>query len=149
MIWTNISRAFTKKKWPKNPLFYVCCPSKTDPEVAPQGHENIFLLMPLAIGLNDEENIREHYFQHMIKRLEKHTGAKDLLTKLNYKRSYCVDDFISDYNAYGGNAYGLANTLGQTAVLKPSIKNRYLSNLFLYRTVDRAWPWCPSINYLW
>ena len=126
----HIKSIYEEKKWPEKPLFYACCPSQTDPEVAPQGHENVFLLMPLATGLNDEESTREHYFQDMIKRLEKHTGAKDLLAKLNYKRSYCVDDFISDYNAYGGNAYGLANTLSQTAVLKPGIKNKHLSNLF-------------------
>jgi phytoene desaturase len=126
----HIKSIYEEKKWPEKPLFYACCPSQTDPEVAPQGHENVVLLMPLATGLNDEESTREHYFEDMIKRLEKHTGAKDLLSKLNYKRSYCVDDFISDYNAYGGNAYGLANTLSQTAVLKPSIKNKHLSNLF-------------------
>ncbi|TKC59221.1 phytoene desaturase [Pedobacter hiemivivus] len=126
----HIKSIYEEKKWPEKPLFYACCPSQTDPEVAPEGHENVFLLMPLATGLNDEESTREHYFQDMIKRLEKHTGAKDLLSKLNYKRSYGVDDFISDYNAYGGNAYGLANTLSQTAVLKPGIKNKHLSNLF-------------------
>ena len=65
----------------------------------------------------------------MIKRLEKHTGTRDLISKLDYKRSYCVADFVNDYNAYGGNAYGLANTLSQTAVLKPSIKNKHLSYL--------------------
>ncbi|MBC8988077.1 oleate hydratase [Pedobacter sp. N36a] len=126
----HIKSIYEEKKWPEKPLFYACCPSQTDPNVAPVGHENIFLLMPLATGLYDTESIREHYFQDMIKRLEKHTGVKDLLTKLNYKRSYCVDDFISDYNAYGGNAYGLANTLSQTAVWKPKIKNKHLSNLF-------------------
>ncbi|MEQ7800031.1 oleate hydratase [Pedobacter sp. ASV1-7] len=126
----HIKSIYEEKKWPENPLFYACCPSQTDPEVAPEGHENVFLLMPLATELKDEENTREHYFQNMIKRLEKHTGAKDLLSKLDYKRSYCVGDFISDYNAYGGNAYGLANTLSQTAVLKPNIKNKHLSNLF-------------------
>jgi phytoene desaturase len=126
----HIDTIYEDKKWPEKPLFYSCCPSKTDSDVAPDGHENVFLLMPLATGLPDHENIRERYFQDMIQRLEKHTGVKDLLSKLDYKRSYCVDDFINDYNAYEGNAYGLANTLSQTAVLKPAIKNKYLSNLF-------------------
>ncbi|ALL06973.1 phytoene dehydrogenase [Pedobacter sp. PACM 27299] len=126
----HIKSIYQEKKWPEKPLFYTCCPSQTDPNVAPEGHENIFLLMPLATGIHDQENIREQYFQEMIQRLEKHTGVKDLLSNLNYKRSYCVNDFISDYNAYAGNAYGLANTLSQTAVLKPTIKNKHLSNLF-------------------
>ncbi|MNL29554.1 All-trans-zeta-carotene desaturase [compost metagenome] len=108
----------------------MCCPSKTDPLVAPEGHENIFLLMPLATGLNDDENTREHYLLEMLGRLEKHTGTQNLASNLDYKKSYCISDFVTDYNAYGGNAYGLANTLSQTAVLKPSIRNKHLSNLF-------------------
>ena len=126
----HVRSIYEEKKWPEHPLFYVCCPSKTDADVAPKGHENVFLLMPLATGLNDQEHIREQYFQGMIKRLEKHTGTTDLLSKLDYKRSYCVNDFINDYNAYEGNAYGLANTRLQTAVLKPAIRNKHLSNLF-------------------
>lgn len=126
----HISSIYGEKKWPEKPLFYVCCPSKTDPAVAPEGHENVFLLMPVATSLEDNEGIRETYFQQMIKRLEKHTKTGDLLQKLNYKRSYCTSDFVQDYNAYGGNAYGLANILSQTAVLKPKIRNKRLKNLF-------------------
>lgn len=126
----HVKSIYDEKKWPENPLFYVCCPSKTDPGVAPQGHENVFLLMPLATGLADGEHTREQYLLEMLKRLEKHTGAQNLASKLAYKKSYCISDFVTDYNAYGGNAYGLANTLSQTAVLKPSIKNKHLSNLF-------------------
>jgi phytoene desaturase len=110
-------------------LFYVCCPSKTDKDVAPENHENVFMLMPLATGLDDNESQREKYFTEMLKRLEKHTES-ELESKIDYKSSYCVADFEQDYNAYGGNAYGLANTLRQTAVLKPSIKNKHVNNLF-------------------
>jgi len=126
----HVHSIYEDKNWPEKPLFYACCPSKTDPNVAPQGHENLFLLMPIATGLSDEESIREKYFLEMIKRLEKHTGEKNLLEYLDYKRSYCVKDFINDYNAYKGNAYGLANALNQTAVLKPSIRNKKIKNLF-------------------
>lgn len=127
---THIQSIYEDKEWPTKPLFYACCPSKTDSSVAPQNHENVFLLMPLAIGIKDDEKIKEKYFYEMIQRLEKHTNTKNLLSKLDYKRSYCVSDFIKDYNAYQGNAYGLANTLSQTAVWKPAIKNKKLSNLF-------------------
>lgn len=126
----HIKSIYDEKEWPDKPLFYACCPSKTDPSVAPAGHENVFLLMPLATGIADNETIREKYFQEMIARLEKHTGSKDLLSHLEYKRSYCVSDFIQDYNAYQGNAYGLANTLRQTAVWKPSVRNKKIANLF-------------------
>ncbi|MFC6101628.1 phytoene desaturase family protein [Olivibacter domesticus] len=126
----HIDAIYTNKNWPEKPLFYACCPSKTDAGVAPENHENIFLLMPLATGIKDDENTRERYLHEMLQRLEKHTGTPDLQLKIDYKKSYCARDFISDYNAYRGNAYGLANTLKQTAVWKPSIRNKQLSNLY-------------------
>lgn len=126
----HIDCIYKNKKWPAKPLFYSCCPSKTDPEVAPQGCENLFLLLPLAPGIYDDESTREKYLLEMLKRIEKHTGTEDLLSRIEYKKSYCVSDFISDYNAYQGNAYGLSNTLSQTAVLKPKIRNRKIRNLF-------------------
>lgn len=126
----HIESIYADKAWPEKPLFYACCPSKTDPSVAPEGHENVFLLMPLATGTTDSEDISERYFEEMISRLEKHSGCENLLADLDYKRSYCVSDFVSDYNAYQGNAYGLANTLRQTAVWKPAVRNKKISNLF-------------------
>lgn len=126
----HIDCIYGEKRWPEKPLFYACCPSKTDSTVAPAGKENLFILMPLAIGISDDDPIREQYLFEMLSRIEKHTGISDLRSNIEYKKSYCVSDFISDYNAYGGNAYGLANTLNQTAVLKPKIRNKRLKNLF-------------------
>ncbi|MEG0925391.1 phytoene desaturase family protein [Chryseobacterium sp.] len=126
----HIDCIYKNKKWPSKPLFYACCPSKTDPEVAPEGCENLFLLLPLAPGIYDEESVREKYLIEMLERIEKHTGEAELISRIEYKRSYCVSDFISDYNAYQGNAYGLSNTLSQTAVRKPKIRNRKIRNLF-------------------
>lgn len=126
----HTTEIYDDKKWPTKPLFYVCCPSKTDANVAPENCENVFLLMPVATGLEDTDEIREKYFDEMISRLEKHTETSDLRSAIDYKKSYCVKDFKEDYNAYEGNAYGLANTLSQTAVLKPSLRNKKLSNLF-------------------
>ena len=120
---------YVNPKWPENPLFYLCCPSKTDNTVAPDGHENLFFLMPLAPGIKDEMELRAQYFDKMLERVEKLTG-QDIKTFIDYKQSYCVNDFISDYHSYKGNAYGLANTLRQTAILKPKMKNRKLKNLF-------------------
>ncbi|REC63768.1 phytoene desaturase [Chryseobacterium pennae] len=126
----HIDCIYINKKWPSKPLFYACCPSKTDPDVAPEGCENLFLLLPLAPGINDEEAVREEYLKEMLERIEKHTGETSLSSRIEYKKSYCVSDFVSDYNAYQGNAYGLSNTLSQTAVLKPKIRNRKIRNLF-------------------
>lgn len=126
----HTTEIYTDKKWPTKPLFYVCCPSKTDKSVAPENGENVFLLMPIATGINDSEEIRERYFKEMIERLEKHTKTSGLLEKIDYKKSYSIKNFVEDYNAYEGNAYGLANTLNQTAVLKPSLRNKKIKNLF-------------------
>lgn len=120
---------YKNPQWPAKPLFYVCCPSKSDDNIAPAGHENIFLLMPIAPGLEDNSRIREKYFHTMLNRLNKHTG-ENLEPYIDFKQSYCVNDFIADYNSYKGNAYGLANTLLQTAILKPKIKNNKIANLF-------------------
>ena len=127
----HISDIYETKKWPNKPLFYVCAPSVTDAHVAPKNKENLFLLMPIAIGLNnDDEETREKYLKQMLASIEKHTNTTDLYSKIEFKKSYAVSNFMDDYNAYGGNAYGLANTLNQTAVLKPKIKNKKVTNLF-------------------
>lgn len=120
---------YTTPKWPSRPLFYVSAPSVTDPSVAPEGSENLFLLIPVAPGLADTPEIRARYFDVIMERLERHTG-QSLRPHIVYQRSYAHADFVQDYHAFRGNAYGLANTLLQTAFLKPRLKNRRLSNLW-------------------
>lgn len=116
-------------QWPSKPLFYVSCTSKTDPTAAPEGMENVFILIPVAPGLKDNEKDRESYFNMVINRMEDLTGQK-IKEHIVFKRSYAHNDFISDYNSFKGNAYGLANTLKQTAILKPSIVNKKVKNLY-------------------
>jgi len=120
---------YSSPQWPTRPLFYVSCTSKSDEYVAPVGHENLFLLMPIAPGIEDSELLREKYYSIMMDRLQKYVG-EDINNYIDYKKSYCIKDFISDYHSYKGNAYGLANTLRQTALLKPKIRNRKIDNLF-------------------
>lgn len=120
---------YSKPKWPTNPLFYVSCTSMTDKSVAPEGHENVFLLMPVAPDLDDGEEMREKYFDIMMDRLENLTG-QNIREHIVYKRSYAQSNFVEDYHAFKGNAYGLANTLDQTAILKPSLKSKKINNLY-------------------
>jgi phytoene desaturase len=124
---THGKEIYENPAWPQKPLFYVCAPSVTDSDVAPEGHENLFFLMPIATDLEDTEAIRDHYFDLMMSRVEKHIGIS-FKNELVYKRSYAIKDLHKDYNAFKGNAYGLANTLKQTANLKPKIKSK-LKNL--------------------
>ncbi len=121
---------YTTKEWPTDPLFYMCATSVTDTTVAPEGCENLFLLIPVATGLSDDSpERRQFYFDKVIERLEQQTGqsVKDAII---YQKSFAHSDFVSEYNAFRGNAYGLANTLGQTAVLKPACRSKKVRNLF-------------------
>jgi phytoene desaturase len=116
--------------WPTEPLFYLCASSVTDEKVAPAGGENLFFLIPVAAGLaGDDEKLRDEYFYKILKRFEQQTG-NNIADAIIYKRSYSVSDFVVDHNAFKGNAYGLANTLMQTAILKPSLKSKKVSNLY-------------------
>jgi len=120
---------YDQPQWPTSPQFYVSAPSVTDPSVAPPGCENLFFLIPVAPGLTDSPDVREKYFEIILDRFEKLMG-QSIRDNIVFKRSYAHADFISDYNSFKGNAYGLANTLWQTANLKPSIINKKVPNLF-------------------
>ena len=128
--------------WPSNPLFYACCPSRTDGAVAPEGKENLFLLMPLAPDLEDTEEKRDKYFHLMMERLEAHLGT-EVRPYISFKRSYAHRDFKSDYHAFKGNAYGLANTLRQTAFLKPKMRSNKVSNLYYAGQLTTPGPGVP------
>jgi len=121
---------YSNPQWPTDPLFYVSATSVSDNTVAPQGHENLFFLIPVAAGLQgDDEALRENYFNRILERFEQRIG-QPVREHIVCFRSYAVSDFQHDYNAFRGNAYGLANTLMQTALLKPSLKSKKVGNLF-------------------
>jgi phytoene desaturase len=120
---------YERPAWPGDPLFYLCCPSKTDSSVAPEGMENLFFLIPTAPGLADSPDIREKYMDRVLSETASFCG-ENFRDNIVFSRSYAHSDFISDYHAFKGNAYGLANTLGQTAFLKPSIRHKKIKNLF-------------------
>ncbi|MGF1564049.1 MAG: phytoene desaturase family protein [Flavobacteriales bacterium] len=129
-------------KWPENPLFYVSCPGKTDPSVLPAGNENVFILIPIAPGIEENEGTREHYFNVVSERLKKHIGV-DIREHIVYKRSYAHKEFQNDYHAFKGNAYGLANTLRQTAFLKPKLKSKKFSNFYFAGQLTTPGPGVP------
>lgn len=129
--------------WPSDPLFYVCVPSLTDSSVAPLDHENLFVLIPVAPDLNDnDEAIMEDYYNQVISRIESYTGDT-LKNNIVTKRFFSIKDFKSLYNSFKGNAYGLANTLFQTAFLKPALKNKKLTNLYYTGQLTTPGPGLP------
>ena len=111
-------------------MFYVCCPSKTDISVVPDnGKENLFVLIPIASDSLDTDELRDKYYKIIIDRIERLT-SQNISDKVISKTSFCVNDFKDRYNAFKGNAYGLANTLFQTAIFKPKVKDKKIDNLF-------------------
>jgi phytoene desaturase len=134
---------YTDPQWPANPLFYVSATTVTDSSGAPAGHENLFFLIPVAAGLQqDTEELREQYFHQILERFEKRIG-QTVRNNIVYKKSYSVSDFRNDYNAFKGNAYGLANTLMQTAILKPSCKSKKIRNLYFTGQLTVPGPGVP------
>ena len=120
---------FNKPDWPENPCYYVCCNSQTDATAAPEGHENLFFLIPLAAGLDDRDEVREPYFDQVLRHFEGLIG-QNISDRIVVKRLYSGREFTQDYNAFTGAALGIAHTLRQTAVFRPSLRSRKVKNLF-------------------
>ena len=129
-------------KWPKEPLFYANFTSVTDSGTAPEGNENGFFLIPLAPGIEDTPELREQYFDLIINRFEKIT-QQEVRKNVIFKESFCVNDFVKEYNSYKGNAYGMANTLLQTAFLRPKIKSKNVKNLYFTGQLTVPGPGVP------
>ncbi|MBL7951939.1 MAG: phytoene desaturase [Flavobacteriales bacterium] len=139
---THSAAIYDAPAWPSKPLFYVSCSSKTDPSVAPDGKENMVVLIPIAPGLEDTEATREHYYDLVMERIANYIGI-DLRPHVVLKRSYCINDLKEDYNAFRGNAYGLANTLRQTGPLRPSMKSRKVQGLYFTGQLTVPGPGVP------
>lgn len=133
---------YDNPKWPEEPLFYASFPSKTDSSVAPSGKEAGIFLIPLAPGIEDTEAIRKKYFEKIITRFEKLT-QQNIKNNILFMESFCVNDFIKDYNSFKGNAYGMANTLMQTAFLRPKLKSKKVENLYFTGQLTVPGPGVP------
>lgn len=133
---------YDQPEWPENPLFYANFPSVSDPKMAPEGKEACFLLIPIAPGIEDTPEIREKYLNIVMDRLEKLT-QQSLKKEMLFCESFCVNDFIEEYNSYKGNAYGLANTLLQTAFLRPKLKSKKVKNLYFTGQLTVPGPGVP------
>lgn len=133
---------YDNPKWPEAPLFYANFPSKTDLTAAPDGMETGFFLIPLAPGIEDNETLREAYFEKIITRFELLT-QQEIRNNIIFKESFCKNDFEADYNAFKGNAYGMANTLLQTAFLRPKLKSKKVRNLYFTGQLTVPGPGVP------
>ncbi|HEY4627859.1 MAG TPA: phytoene desaturase family protein [Flavobacterium sp.] len=133
---------YDEPQWPKEPLFYANFPSLTDKTAAPEGMETGFFLVPLAPGITDTEELREEYFNKIIDRFEALT-QQSVKNNIIFKQSFCKNDFVSEYNSYKGNAYGMANTLLQTAFLRPKLKSKKVKNLYFTGQLTVPGPGVP------
>ncbi len=139
---THAKDIYDNPKWPKEPLFYANFTSVTNQNLAPQGCENGFFLIPIAPGLEDTQELRDEYFNIIISRFEKIT-KQNVKNNIIFIESFCVKDFIKEYNSYKGNAYGMANTLLQTAFLRPKLKSKKVKNLFFTGQLTVPGPGVP------
>lgn len=133
---------YDNPKWPTAPLFYANFTSMTDITSAPEDKEAGFFLIPLAPGIKDTPELREKYFLKIMDRFEKLTNQK-VKENVLFKKSFCVKDFKEEYNSYKGNAYGMANTLLQTAFLRPKIKSSIVNNLYFTGQLTVPGPGVP------
>lgn len=138
----HANEIYENPKWPEEPLFYANFTSLTDPTTAPEGCENGFFLIPLAPDLEDTPELREEYFNKIMNRFELRTD-QSVRENIIFKESFCVNDFISEYNSYKGNAYGMANTLLQTAFLRPNLRSRKVKNLYFTGQLTVPGPGVP------
>ena len=122
---------FDHPSWPSNPSLYICAPSRTDKSVAPAGKENLFLLMPLAAGLEDSPELREQYANILFDKIERDCGIKDFKQRIEYKKDFCVKDFESRYHSFKGNGLGgFSHTLRQSAFFRPNNYSKKVANLY-------------------
>jgi phytoene desaturase len=133
---------YDTKEWAEKPLFYGSFPSISDDTCAPDGKEAAIFLIPIAPDSEDSPEIREHYFNQLIDRIENITG-ESIKDDILFKESYCVQNFKDDYHSYKGNAYGLANTLTQTHVLRPKLKSKKVNNLYFCGQLTVPGPGVP------
>ena len=133
---------YDNPKWPSRPLFYVNIPSKTDPSMAPEGCDALFILIPIAPGIEDNDKHRNHYLEHVLKRFEEKT-EQSIQNNIIFNESFCVKDFKSEYNSFKGNAYGMAMTLLQTAFLRPKLKSSKVKNLYFTGQLTVPGPGVP------
>lgn len=138
----HASEIYDDPKWPKEPLFYANFTSVTSDKLAPEGCENGFFLIPIAPGIEDTKELRDFYFEKIISRFEKIT-QQDVRENIIFRESFCVNDFVKEYNSYKGNAYGMANTLLQTAFLRPKLKSKKVKSLYFTGQLTVPGPGVP------
>jgi phytoene desaturase len=127
---------FERPRWPDEPAYYLCVPSKTDDTVAPEGHSNLFVLVPIAPDLHDGDEIRDQYREQILADIADNTGV-DLRDRIVFEEGFAVSDFADRYNATEGTALGLAHTLRQTALLRPPIRSDAVDGLYFTGSFTR------------
>ncbi|MCL7418787.1 MAG: phytoene desaturase family protein, partial [Halalkalicoccus sp.] len=141
---SHFEEIFDDPEWPDDPAYYLCVPSKTDDSVAPEGHSNLFALVPIAPGLDDRPVIRESYRDLVLSDIAENTGV-DLTDRIVFEEVFTIDDFAERYNSTRGTALGLAHTLEQTAVFRPPHRSKEVDGLYFtgsYTTPGIGVPMC-------
>ncbi len=140
----HFEQIFEDSAWPDDPAYYLCVPSKTDDSVAPEGHSNLFVLVPIAPGLPDGSAIRDGYREKILDDIAENTGV-ELHDRIVFEKQFCVSDFAERYNSTQGTALGLAHTLMQTGPMRPRHRSPKVDGLYFtgsYTTPGIGVPMC-------
>ena len=140
----HFGQIFDDPAWPEDPAYYLCVPSETDDSVAPEGHSNLFALVPIAPGLDDTEETKTWYRDLVLDDIAENTGV-DLRDRIVFEEIFSVSEFAERYNSANGTALGLAHTLRQTALFRPPHRSSACPGLYFtgsYTTPGIGVPMC-------
>lgn len=126
----NFDAIFNDKKLPTPASIYICKPSATDPSVAPKGHENVFVLVPLPPGVDLDNDALERACSGYLQQIEQQLGIKDLRKRIVTKELFGPNDFSNKFNAWQNTALGPSHILKQSALFRTPNKSRKVKNLY-------------------
>lgn len=117
---------------------YVCKPSATDPDVAPDGHENLFVLVPVpadsTLGTGGPDGTGspriEEVADRVIDQIAQWTGTADLRERIVVRHTIGPTDFANDYHSWQGGMLGPAHTLRQSAMFRPQNASKRVHGLY-------------------
>lgn len=127
---TNFDDIFVNKKLPTPASIYVCKPSQTDTTVAPKGHENVFVLVPLPPGVDITAKQLDKVADRYLTQIQDTMGIPDLKKRIVSKQLFGPNDFMTKYYAWQGTALGPSHILRQSAMFRTSNKSKKVENLY-------------------
>lgn len=127
----NFKAIYEDQSVPSAPSMYVCNPTKTDPFLAPDGNENVFILIPLPAGVSLDDKQEEDIANKAVAQFSKVSGIGDLESRIVTKHIFGPDDFKDRFNAWDYNAFGgESHLLRQSIFMRTPNQSKKIKNLY-------------------